>query len=144
VATTDESSIDGYIHGRLDEQINWYSFKGRENKRNFTRLQIIVIITGAAIPLINIIDFLPISTRLASALLGALIAIVTSILGLYKYEENWYHYRKTAESLKKERYLFLFDAGEYFGKQNEEKNRLLVQKIETLVSEDTREQKKST
>jgi uncharacterized membrane protein YgaE (UPF0421/DUF939 family) len=144
VATTDESSIDSYIHGRLDEQINWYSFKGRENKRNFTRLQIIVIITGAAIPLINIIDFLPISTRLASAFLGALIAIVTSILGLYKYEENWYHYRKTAESLKKERYLFLFDAGEYFGKQNEEKNRLLVQKIETLVSEDTREQKKST
>ena len=42
-------------------------------------------------------------------------------MGLYKFEENWYQYRKTAESLKGEKYLFMFDVAEYSGKQNEMK-----------------------
>jgi hypothetical protein len=131
---------------RLNDQIAYHSKKARDSKVHFTRLQIIIIVAGSVVPLINVSpdEFLPFSTRIASAFLVALIAIITSIIGLYKYEENWYNYRKIAESLKKEKFLFMFDVGEYSGKQNEEKNKLFVQKIETLLTEaDTGREKKS-
>jgi hypothetical protein len=131
------AEISEYIEDRVNEQIKWHSNRASFNKQRYHMLQIITIIAGSMVPLVNVIggdnDFLPLSTRVVSAGLGALITIVTSITQLKKYDENWLSYRKTAESLKKEKFMFLHDVGEYSTNDEEQKKRLFVQKIETIL-----------
>ena len=138
------SDLTTYLHDRVDGQILWHSAKARENKAKYHLFQIITIIAGSIVPLINVIDFLPFSTRVISGALGSLITIITSITQLKKYDENWIIYRKTVESLKNEKYLFLHDVGEYSSKVEQDKGRLFVQKIETiLISESEMQDKQS-
>ena len=47
------------------------------------------------------------SIQIVVGLIGVGIAIITAILGLYQFEQNWIEYRTICESLKKEKYLFL-------------------------------------
>ena len=67
------------------------------------------------------------------AILGALVAILASVLSLNQFQENWIEYRTTCESLKHEKFLFLtntqpYDEDEPFG--------LFVQRIENLISKE--------
>jgi Protein of unknown function (DUF4231) len=125
--------INTYIQDRVDDQIRWHSRKARENKEKFHIFQIITIVSGSIVPLVNVVDFLPLPTRIISAILGSLITIVTSITQLKKYEQNWLNYRRTSEALRREKYLFVHDAGEYSTKEEKEKSKLFVQKVETIL-----------
>jgi predicted membrane channel-forming protein YqfA (hemolysin III family) len=81
-----------YKTARLEEQIKWHSKKARHNKSRFKFYEIIVIFAGAIIPIVNIIEVDP-GTRIVSSILGGLIAIVTGITQLEKYQENRILYR---------------------------------------------------
>ena len=136
------SYIETYINDRVDPQIIWHSRKATMNKTRFHLFQFIVIIAGSIVPLVNIIDYIPVSTRLVSAGLGSLVAIITSFIQLNKYDENWLTYRMTAELLKREKYMFLYSSGEYSSKDENEKNKLFVHKIETILMSETETQTK--
>ena len=77
------------------------------------------------------------SLRLISSILGGVIVIITSLIQLYKYQENWILYRTTAELLKKEKYLYQNDAGDYSKLDPAEKKKQLVERVETIVSSET-------
>ena len=62
-----------------------------------------------------------------------LLAAITAILGLYKFQENWLEFRTTCESLKHEKYLFLTKSEPY---DQEESFRLLVDRVESLISKE--------
>jgi len=64
---------------------------------------------------------------------GAIIAIVSGVLGLYKFQENWLEFRTTAESLKHEKYLYLTNSEPY---NADEPLNLLVSRVETLISKE--------
>ncbi len=128
------SNDPDYVKNRLDDQINWYSTKSTENKKRFHGLQITIIIVGVVIPLINLIDFAPTETRIFSSIFGAVIVAITGILQLKKYHENWISYRSTEEALKKEKYTFENSAGQYSGLKDEEKLKLLVENVESIIS----------
>jgi len=66
-------------------------------------------------------------------LLGLLVAIITAILGLYKFQENWIAYRTTCESLRHEKYLFLTECEPYDG---DAPFKLFVQRVESLISKE--------
>ncbi len=100
-------------------------------------MQIIIIISSSIVPLINVIDFLPVPTRIISAMLGALITIITSITQLKKYEQTWLDYRRKVEDLRKEKIYFNYDTGEYTTKTNEDKSKLFVQKVEAILESGT-------
>lgn len=128
------ASTPNYSADRVDDQINWYSEKATENKSRFHNLQIIIIIIAAAIPVINVIDFAPVETRIMSSIMGAVIVGITGIAQLKKYHENWIMYRSTEEALKKEKHTFENDAGEYAGLSSDEKKRRLVENVESIIS----------
>jgi hypothetical protein len=46
-------------------------------------------------------------------------------------------YRTTAEILKKEKYLFVNRAGDYYGLTENDRNKLFVERIESVVSSET-------
>jgi Protein of unknown function (DUF4231) len=122
-----------YIKETLEDQIKWHSGKARENKKKFHMLQIIIIITSTSVPVVNTVS--PTGYWLRITWLN--IVIVTSLLQLHKYQENWIIYRTTAELLKKEKYLYLNSAGDYSGLGLDERKKSLVERVELIVSSET-------
>jgi hypothetical protein len=63
--------------------------------------------------------------------------VITALMQLHKYQENWILFRSTQELLKREKFLYLNDAGDYTGLDPETKKRTLVERIESLISSET-------
>jgi hypothetical protein len=135
-----ETDDEGYFYlKRLNEQIKYHSDKSKENKKKFHRYQIIIILTGALVPVVNAINNNQLDPylRIVSSILGGIIVVVTAILQMYKHQENWILYRTTQELLKREKALYLNDAGDYFGLSTEQKKRQLVERVEALITSET-------
>ena len=128
------SDKDNYIKDRLEEQQKWYERKASENKTKHHILQIIIISSGALIPIINSIPYSDIGVRIISSILGGIVIVITGMIQLKKYQENWIQYRTTEEILKKEKFLYLNSAGEYSNLDEEEKHQLLVERTESVIS----------
>ena len=114
---------------RLENQIMWYSRKARYNKTRYKTFQTIILVAGAMIPLINIVDFLDLSARIISSAVGLIIVGSIGKLNFEKYQESWKSYRSTAEVLKKEKYLFENNAGKYSHLDEGEKSQLASREV---------------
>jgi hypothetical protein len=128
------SNITLYLKQRFEKQSEWYSKRSIENKKNYKRSAYTIIIVGAIIPIINIWGLPDNITRIMSALLGVTIIIVTGIIELNKYQENWLNNRMTRETLKKEKELFLHGVGDYANLSDSDKNKLFVERSEAIFS----------
>ena len=120
-----------YMKDRVNGQLSWMSKKSASNKKLYLRYKLCVIIMSVSIPfLVTLISADP-RVKYLVALVGVLIAIFEGILSLYEYQNNWVNYRSTAETLKRERYLFSTKTGDY---ANVDKPfPLFVEKIETIL-----------
>ena len=129
-------SPEEYIEQRLSDQIGWYDRKSSTNQRWFKRLRFAEIVAAATIPFLSGFagDSFPI--KIAIGVLGVLVAVVASLLGLLQLQEHWIEYRATAESLRKEKFLFLTQTDPY---DKDDAFRLLVQRIEALLSKENTE-----
>ena len=131
------SDISGYVKERLDGQIEWHSKKARLNKDRYHLFQVIVLVSGAIVPFVNVLGLGDLVTRIITSALGAVVSVTTGVTQLKKYQENWTLYRTNAELLKKEKYFFNNDAGVYAGLDSPMKNKLLVERVESIVSAET-------
>ena len=122
-----------YITQRLDDQIEWYDRKSRSNQRWYKALRMIQFSAAALIPFLTAYLSEILITKLIVGLVGVVIAVVTAMLDLYRYQEHWIEYRTTCESLKKEKFLFLADSGPY-GSESVTVFQLFVQRVEALIS----------
>lgn len=126
-------SEEEYISQRLDEQMDWYDRKSQWNQRWYKRIRQLEIVVASLIPLLaGNMDVVPYPEWVIGSF-GALIAISGAILSLNKYHDNWLQYRITAESLKKERYLYLTHCKPYGGK---DAFRALVLRVEALLADE--------
>jgi hypothetical protein len=133
------SSMEDFVKNRLDEQMGWYSKKSTFNKSRYRLFQVVIIIASAIIPLINLTAsafeiWWQHAALIISAFLGSIITIISAILQMEKYFDNWILYRTTLESLKREKVLFQNNAGEYANLGDNDKNRLLVERVEAMLS----------
>jgi hypothetical protein len=128
-----------YITQRLDDQISWYGKKSRSNKFRFRLCQAVIIVASAAIPIINL-GIPLIGSGLdqhalgISAILGGIITIVTALSQMDSYFETWVLYRTTQEALKREKFLYLNNAGDYYNILEPAKLKLLVERVEAMFS----------
>ncbi len=123
---------EAYLEDRLQTQIDWHSAKSGWNQKMFKRLQVVVIVSGALLPFLA--GFQGQVPRLSWAIgaLGILVAVVTGVLSLYRFQELWVDYRLTAESLQQEKYRFLtgvppYDSGPTVA--------VLVDRVESVLAE---------
>ncbi len=127
-----------YVSERLDNQISWYGKKSAYNKLRFRICQLIVIVASAVIPIINLgiplTGSSPYQALGITAILGGVITIVTALSQMDTYFETWVLYRTTAEALKRERFLYINNAADYSALSEEVKNKLLVERIEAMLS----------
>ena len=74
----------------------------------------------------------PEATRWPAVVISALVAIGTTSLKTFKYQENWINYRTTCETLRKEIYFYTAGVGEY--RDIDERESLFVERVESLIS----------
>jgi Protein of unknown function (DUF4231) len=134
-------SPEEYIEQRLNDQISWYDRKSSTNQLWFKRLRFAEIVAAATIPFLSGFagDSLPI--KIAIGALGVLVAVIASVLGLLHLQEHWIEYRATAESLRREKFLFLTQTDPY---DKDDAFHLLVQRVEALLSKENTEWTQST
>lgn len=126
-----------YIAQRLEQQHKWYSSKSQHYQAWHKRLQIIQLVAATCIPFLS--TYATDETawlRIVIGILGLGIAVIAGLLALYKFEEKWIKYRTTAESLKHEKYRYLTHTIPYDG---EDAFALLVQRVESLISQENRD-----
>lgn len=132
------SSIQNdYKEHRLGDQIRWYAHKAGYNKITFRRSQNAILIASVGILVTNVIYASFGSNaifNLITSLLGVSTAVICTITQLEKYYQNWVFYRRIAALLQKEKYFFENSVGEYDNIDEEQKNKILVQRIESIVS----------
>ena len=122
-----------YIEQRLNDQIVWYDRKSSTNQRWFKRLRFAEIVAAATIPFLSGFAGNSFSIKIAIGALGVVVAVIASLLGLLQLQERWIEYRATAESLRKEKFLFLTQTDPY---DKDDAFHLLVQRVEALLSKE--------
>jgi hypothetical protein len=125
---------DEYLKARLDSEIAWYDKKSGTNKAWNTFCKTVEIVCAATIPLLA--GYAKDGAPYISVIIGGLgvaVATCAGISALLKFQEQWIKYRTTAESLKKEKYLFQTRVEPY---DVENPLPVLVQRVETLVSQE--------
>ena len=121
-----------YIKGRLDDQIQWYDRKSIASQRWYKRLRLIEIILASTIPFLvgYITPEFP-KMKFAVGVGSVLIAVISGILALQKFQENWIEYRTTCETLKHHKYRYLTGVEPYSG---DDAFQRLVDNVEGLIS----------
>ncbi len=103
-----------YLKNFVDDQIDWYNRKSRSNQKWYKRLRTTAIVCSILIPLFaGFIEEDLTALKYVVGALGAIVALVESILALNKYKENWLEYRATCEAMQREKRLFLMKVGRY-------------------------------
>jgi hypothetical protein len=126
-------SPEEYIEQRLSDQIGWYDSKSGANQCWFKRLRFAEIVAAATIPFLAGFAGNSFLIKIAIGALGVVVAVLASLLGLLQLQEHWIEYRATAESLRKEKFLFLTQTDPY---DKDDAFHLLVQRVEALLSKE--------
>jgi hypothetical protein len=126
-----------YLQRRVLPQRKWHASKARWNKRRYYVMEIITLVAGALIPVVNLLSISSSRAGLLSGLLGGVVVIATAIAKLCKFQENWLQYRGLVETLDREVELYVNGVGDYAGGGQTDRNRLLVERVENFLAANT-------
>jgi len=120
-----------YLEKRLNDQIEWFDRKSANAQKAYKRLRLVEIVAATSIPFLAGYSLQDDRIPILIGALGALVAILAGVMGLYRYQENWTEYRTVSEALKQEKFLFLARAVPY----GEEEGRFetLVERVEAIL-----------
>ncbi len=134
-----QQRADEYFQIHLNGQREWYSKKASNYKKWGQILSIIVIASGALIPVVQLFPEDPHATwvTMLTAGLGLTVTLAKGIDRIGKFEESWVSFRKASESMKREYRLYINYAGAYVDAQNEALTyRRFVEQIEQIIAEE--------
>lgn len=124
------NNFDEYLKERYKDQVEWYSNKSSQNKLYYQIFQWTAIIFSASLPVLVVV--IPANFTLITSGLSVILAITTTALKTFKFQENWINYRTIGETLKKEKHYFDAEVSEYA--DVEDKEHLFVERVEALIS----------
>ena len=125
----EEEAFEKYLKERYEPEVSWYDNRAARNKRYYQWFQWAVIIISASVP--PLVALMPAWKR-TTVTLSIILAIATTALKTFKFQENWISYRTIAETLKKEKHYY--DAGAIEYATAEDKKQLFVERVEALIS----------
>jgi len=104
----------------------------------FYAVEVATLLAGAAIPVVNLSTVKDLHlTGVLSAILGGIVVVSAAVGKLFKFHENWLHYRALVEAVAREKELYSAGAGDYAAIDATERDRLLVERVENLLANKT-------
>ena len=125
-------SVEEYIDNRFENQYRWYSRKSGRSRAMYMSLQAAAIIASVSIPFLAGVLSDPTVKPVVGGL-GALVAILSGMSGLFQFQPNWVKFRATAEGLKREKYLFLTGSFPYSA---DDPFLLFVARVEDIIGKE--------
>lgn len=125
-----DNTFEKYLKERYEDQVKWYSNRSSQYKRYYQWFQWAAIIISASLPVLVLA--IPANFALFTVILSIILAVITTALKTFKFQEIWINYRTTAETLKKEK--FCYDAGAIEYTDAENKEQLFIERVEALIS----------
>ena len=127
VANIDQEPDSGYL--RLEQQIKWYDTKSGTAQWWFKRVKLCEFIFSGLVPITALL-----ANGWVTACIGAAAVLLEGLQQLNQWQHNWITYRSTCEALRHEKYSFIARSGSYDGIPNDQAMKMLVERIESLVS----------
>lgn len=106
-----------FLRSRWLDQVLWMEKKAAECRDNYHLFRKTAIILGIIVPIIIGIqtenEQINIALKYVAIILSGMVAICSAIEEFHHYGERWFHYRRTAESLKSQGWIFSQLGGAY-------------------------------
>jgi hypothetical protein len=138
----DKATFNKYVEDRYLNQMEYYSKAAARNQKKYRQFQWILIILSALTPVLaalNGFNFgsankpFVVNLSLIVVIVSSVVAILTTGLKTFNYQELWITYRTTYEKLKPEIHYYTFNVGEY-EKPEIDKESLFVSRVEALLN----------
>jgi hypothetical protein len=137
----DQAVFDRYLEERYQNQMAYYSKASAKNQKQYRQYQWILIILSATTPVLAALSGRPVKIgattyswdlQIFVVVIAAIVAILTSGMKTFNYQELWTTYRTTYEKLKPEIHYYNFKVGPYSG-VGVDKESLFVTRVEAIL-----------
>ena len=110
----DNTAFKDYLEKRYYDQTNYYDKASGKNQKKYRQFQWILIVLSALTPVLAALDGTNgLKLQFLVVIISALVAILTTGLKTFQYQELWANYRCTNELLKPEIFYYNFNVGPY-------------------------------
>ena len=124
----EKTQFEKYLKERYEDQVTWYDKKSISFQKKYKFWQSLIIFTSAVTPVLVAAEI----SKWPVIAISAIVAIGTTVIKTFKYQENWINYRTTCETLKKEIHFYQNSVGEY--KTAEDPEALFIDNVESFIS----------
>ena len=140
----DKASFDDYVANRYQNQLEYYEKASSKNQKKYRRFQWVLIILSALTPVLAALSGvvwsqdnkdINVFTQILVVLVSSIVAILTTGLKTFNYQELWISYRATYEQLKPEVYYYEFNVGAY-SVPGIDKESLFVSQVEAILNKE--------
>ena len=131
----ENENFSKYVTERYEGQMKYYKVANRKNQKKYKLFQWILIVLSALTPVLAALMQIEPLIQVAVVIISALVAILTTGLKTFQYQELWVTYRATYEQLKPEIHYFNFGVGPY-GEEGIDKESLFITRVETILDKE--------
>jgi hypothetical protein len=137
----DQAVFDKYLEESYQNQMAYYSKASAKNQTKYRQFQWVLIVLSATTPVLAALSGPPIKIgtstytwdlQILVVVIAAIVAILTTGLKTFNYQELWITYRTTYEKLKPEIYYYRLNVGPYSG-TGVDKESLFVTRVEAIL-----------
>lgn len=116
----------------LEKQRRYNSNKSRRYKKLYYWFGIVAIILSSTTTVILIVSDI---SPLIPGIVSAISAILGAISHFMAFQKHWINCRFMTETLKSEKRKYIYEIGDYEGKQLEQKEKILAENLDKILSE---------
>lgn len=131
----DSTSFNEYLEKRYYDQLNYYRGSSSKNQKKYKNFQWVLIVLSALTPVLVAMDLKKYGLDIIVIIISSLVAILTTGLKTFQYQELWANYRATAEQLKPEIHYYNFNVGPY-GISGVDKEALFISRVEAILDKE--------
>ena len=139
-----------YLDQRYTPQLRWYDAKSLYNHRMYMIYQTAIVLCATINPVLAAYlegrsqgylasghdCTLASSHGWLTVAISTIVAILVGLHNILKYQEKWLRQRSSCERLKREFYCYELGAGGYDSLSEENRQKLFVDRAETIVAEE--------
>lgn len=143
----DKVSFDDYLENRYKKQMEYYGKNSVKNQKRYKKFQWTLIILSALAPVLAALNGTAVFTngrdtvahsqviQVALLIVSSIVAILTTGLKTFQYQELWVKYRTAYEQLKPEIYYYEFNVPPY-NAAGVDKELLFVSRVESILNKE--------